>query len=196
MSDIVALLVGAALVNNAALIAMLGFDRARVDDIDGASVFGTFVFGTLCALAVTLVAALYQPLARVLPFGDLVALQGAALVLVVAAAVALVAQLVARAFAPLEAIMQGRWLAVAGNAAVIGGALIALRPGRGYAATLVVAFGSGAGYALVLTMLAAMRRRFAHDDVPLAFRGAPLDLLTAGFMALAFMGFAGVAPAP
>ncbi|HJU40288.1 MAG TPA: Rnf-Nqr domain containing protein, partial [Tahibacter sp.] len=65
-----------------------------------------------------------------------------------------------------------------------------------YAATLVVACASGAGYALVLTMLAAMRTRFAHADVPLAFRGLPLDVLTAGFFALAFMGFAGVAPAP
>lgn len=189
MSEIIALVVGAALVNNAVLGAMLGLDRARVDDVDTA-----FVFGTLCALAVTLVAALYWPLARV-AFGELQALQGAALVLVVAAATALVAQLVARAFAPLEAIMQGCWLAVAGNA-VIGGALIALRPGRGYAATLLVAFGSGAGYVLVLTMLAAMRRRLTTDDVPHAFRGVPLDLLTAGFMALAFMGFAGVAPAP
>jgi electron transport complex protein RnfA len=193
MNEIVALVIGAALVNNAVLGAMLGLDRARADD---AVVFDSVVFGTLVALATTLAAAIFWPLARIVPFGDLVALAGTALVLVVAASTALVAQLVERAFAPLAPVMHGRWLAVAGNAAVIGGVLMALRPGRSYAQTLAVAFASGAGYVLVLAMLAAMRRRFAHDDVPLAFRGLPLDLLTAGFMALAFMGFAGVAPTP
>ncbi len=134
MSDILALLVGAALVNNAVLGAMLGLDRVRSDDINDA-----FVFGTLCALATTLVAALHWPLARVLPFGELHALQSVALVLVVAAVTALVAFAVARAFAPLAHVMRGRWLAVAGNAAVIGGALIALRPDRSYAQTVLVA---------------------------------------------------------
>lgn len=192
MSDILALLVGAALVNNAVLGAMLGLDRAgRHDDVADA-----FAFGTLCALAMTLVAALHWPLVRVLPFGELHALESVALILVVAAVTALVACAVVRAFAPLAHVMRGRWLAVAGNAAVIGGALIALRPDRGYAQTVVVAFASGAGYVLVLAMLAAMRRRLTTDDVPHAFRGVPLDLLTAGFMALAFMGFAGVAPPP
>jgi electron transport complex protein RnfA len=42
-------------------------------------------------------------------------------------------------------------------------------------------------------MFAAMRERLAHADVPEYFRGAPIGLITAGLMALAFMGFTGLA---
>lgn len=189
MSEIVALLVGAALVNNALLAGMFGLDRGR----DGDPVDDAFVFGTVCALATALVVSIQWPLAAVLPLRAS-HLFGAALVLAAAAAVAFVAWLVARAFAPLADMLRGRWLVVAANAAVIGGALLALRPDRTYAQSLLVAFGSGAGYVAVLAMLAAMRRRLASDAVPAAFRGAPIELLTAGLMALGFLGFAGVAP--
>ena len=46
---------------------------------------------------------------------------------------------------------------------------------------------------VVLVAFAAMRERLAHADVPLHFRGAPIALVTAGLMALAFMGFTGLA---
>lgn len=42
-------------------------------------------------------------------------------------------------------------------------------------------------------MFAAMRERMAVANVPLAFKGAPIGLITAGLMALAFMGFNGLA---
>jgi electron transport complex protein RnfA len=45
----------------------------------------------------------------------------------------------------------------------------------------------------VLVAFAAARERLAHADVPLNFRGAPIALITAGLMALAFMGFSGLA---
>ena len=46
---------------------------------------------------------------------------------------------------------------------------------------------------LVLIMFSAMRERIAHADVPIHFQGAPIGLITAGLMALAFMGFTGLA---
>jgi electron transport complex protein RnfA len=42
-------------------------------------------------------------------------------------------------------------------------------------------------------MFAAMRERIAFADVPVHFKGAPIGLITAGLMALAFMGFTGLA---
>ena len=45
----------------------------------------------------------------------------------------------------------------------------------------------------VLICFSAMRERLADADVPLHFRGAPIALVTAGLMALAFMGFSGLA---
>ena len=44
-----------------------------------------------------------------------------------------------------------------------------------------------------LILFSAMRERIALADVPVAFRGAPIGLITAGLMALAFMGFSGLA---
>ena len=54
-------------------------------------------------------------------------------------------------------------------------------------------FGASAGFGLVLILFSAMRERLADADVPLHFRGAPIALVTAGLMALAFMGFTGLA---
>ncbi|MFU8837976.1 MAG: Rnf-Nqr domain containing protein, partial [Thiohalomonadaceae bacterium] len=44
----------------------------------------------------------------------------------------------------------------------------------------------------VLILFAAGRERLEAADVPLSFRGAPIGLITAGFMAVAFMGFVGM----
>ena len=46
---------------------------------------------------------------------------------------------------------------------------------------------------MVLIMFSAMRERMACADVPVHFKGAPIGLITAGLMALAFMGFTGLA---
>ena len=45
---------------------------------------------------------------------------------------------------------------------------------------------------LVLILFAAMRERVSVADVPEIFKGAPIALITAGFMSLAFMGFSGL----
>jgi electron transport complex protein RnfA len=51
---------------------------------------------------------------------------------------------------------------------------------------------AAAGFGLALLLFAAIRERMDGADVPQAFRGAPIALVTAGLMALAFMGFAGL----
>ena len=45
---------------------------------------------------------------------------------------------------------------------------------------------------MVLIIFAAMRERIAVADVPVAFQGAAIGLITAGLMSMAFMGFAGL----
>jgi len=54
-------------------------------------------------------------------------------------------------------------------------------------------FGASLGFALVLIMFAAMRERIDATDIPAAFRGTAIALITAGIMSLAFMGFSGMA---
>ena len=53
-------------------------------------------------------------------------------------------------------------------------------------------FAAGLGFSLVLVLFAALRERIAMADVPAPFKGAPIALITAGLMSLAFMGFSGL----
>jgi electron transport complex protein RnfA len=48
------------------------------------------------------------------------------------------------------------------------------------------------GFSIVLVLFAGMRERIDTADVPIYFRGAAIAMVTAGLMALAFMGFAGL----
>ena len=72
-------------------------------------------------------------------------------------------------------------------------ALLNIQEAEGFAHSVIYGFGAAAGFALVLILFAAIRERVAQADVPQAFRGAPIALLTAGIMSLAFQGFAGMA---
>ena len=60
----------------------------------------------------------------------------------------------------------------------------------------VVSIGRSAGlllgFSLVLVLFAGVRERLAVSKVPAAFAGAPISFMTAGLLALAFMGFAGL----
>jgi electron transport complex protein RnfA len=58
--------------------------------------------------------------------------------------------------------------------------------------TLVYSVGAGVGFALVISLFAALRERLSRAAVPSAFAGIPIALVSAGILALGFMGFAGV----
>ncbi len=57
---------------------------------------------------------------------------------------------------------------------------------------VVLSTGAGAGFALAICIMAGIREDLALADVPHAFDGAPITLITAGILTLAFMGFAGM----
>jgi Na+-translocating ferredoxin:NAD+ oxidoreductase subunit A len=80
------------------------------------------------------------------------------------------------------------------NCAVLGVALLNVQAARGLLEAITLGLGAALGFGLVLILFAAMRERLDASDVPAAFRGVPIALVTAGLMALAFMGFAGMAP--
>ena len=48
------------------------------------------------------------------------------------------------------------------------------------------------GFALALVLFAGIRERLDFEDVPKAFKGVPIALITAGILAMAFMGFSGL----
>ena len=58
--------------------------------------------------------------------------------------------------------------------------------------SLIFAAGSGAGISLAMAMMAAIREELDLVDVPQSLQGTGVALITAGIMALSFMGFAGL----
>ena len=78
------------------------------------------------------------------------------------------------------------------NCAVLGVPLLNAQQGHSFAEALLFGLGSALGFSLVLVLFAALRERLEGADVPAPFRGAPIALVTAGLMSLAFAGFAGL----
>jgi len=63
---------------------------------------------------------------------------------------------------------------------------------HGFFESAVYGFGAALGFSMVMILFAAIRERIAVADVPEAFKGSAIALVTAGLMSLAFMGFAGL----
>ncbi len=57
---------------------------------------------------------------------------------------------------------------------------------------VVVSFGAGIGFTMAICIMAGIRENLNMADVPKCLKGAPITLITAGILALAFMGFAGM----
>lgn len=81
---------------------------------------------------------------------------------------------------------------VTANAALLGVMLLTAR--GGYNILEAAAFGAfaGAGYTMAISLFAAVRERLEYSDVPEFLEGLPITLITAGLIALAFMGFSGM----
>ncbi|MCU0933434.1 MAG: electron transport complex subunit RsxA [Thiobacillaceae bacterium] len=78
------------------------------------------------------------------------------------------------------------------NCAVLGIPLLNVQEQHGFVESLVFGLGGALGFTLVLVLFAAMRERLEAADVPAAFRGTSIAMISAGLMSLAFMGFAGL----
>jgi len=79
------------------------------------------------------------------------------------------------------------------NCAVLGVALLNVQEQHNLIQSALYGFGAALGFGIVLVMFSAIRERLAFADVPAPFQGASIGLVTAGLMALAFMGFTGLA---
>lgn len=78
------------------------------------------------------------------------------------------------------------------NCAVLGIPLLNVAEQHDFVESLFFGLGGALGFTLVLVLFAAMRERLEAADVPAAFKGTSIAMITAGLMSLAFMGFAGL----
>lgn len=78
------------------------------------------------------------------------------------------------------------------NCAVLGIAIININSGYDFLGSSLYALGSGLGFLLVIVLFSAIREKLDLLDIPKAFKGLPIALITAAFMSLAFIGFGGI----
>ena len=81
---------------------------------------------------------------------------------------------------------------IAGNSSIIGLSLLNTASTRSVVDCLAYSFGAATGFALVLLAFTALRQRLDGADVPAPFRGAAIQLISAGIAAMCFLGFAGL----
>ena len=78
------------------------------------------------------------------------------------------------------------------NCAVLGVALTNVQNGYGFLQSVVNGVGTAVGYTISIVLLAGIREHIEGNDIPYNFQGSPIVLVTAGLMAIAFLGFSGL----
>ncbi|MBS7238979.1 MAG: RnfABCDGE type electron transport complex subunit A [Acetatifactor sp.] len=78
------------------------------------------------------------------------------------------------------------------NCAVLGVAINNEQAEYGIVTGIVNGFATAVGFTIAIVILAGIREKMQYNDVPAPFRGMPIVLLTAGLMAIAFVGFSGL----
>ena len=78
------------------------------------------------------------------------------------------------------------------NCAVLGGAILLVQKEYNLGEAVVYAVAVAVGFTLALVLFAGLRERLELENVPKALRGVPIALITAGILAMAFMGFSGL----
>ena len=190
MGEIVLILIGALLVNNFVLAQFLGLcpfigTSGNYDNAVSMGFATTFVLTVAASLS-------YLTYHQVLVPLELTYLNIISFIVIIAAVVQLT-ELYVRSVSPLLHQALGIYLPlITTNCAVLGVALLAIGKQLSFVQTLAYAIGAAGGFTLVLVIFSAMRERLEHAEVPRAMQGAPIALVSAGLLALAFLGFAGL----
>ena len=78
------------------------------------------------------------------------------------------------------------------NCAVLGVALTNVQNGYNFIECVLSGFGTAVGFTIAIVLLASVRVRIREEDLPAPLRGAPIVLISAALMSIAFMGFGGL----
>lgn len=190
MSELVLLFVGAALVNNFLLSRFLGICSflGVTRELKAGVSMGVAVTSVMVA-SVLVLWPLYH--LALLPLG-LGFLQNMLFILVIAALVQYLEMIIKRNFPGLYQAFGIYLPLITTNCAILGLALLMVGNEYSFLESLVFAVGSGAGITLAMAMMSAIREELDFADVPPSLHGPGIALITAGIMALSFMGFAGL----
>ena len=123
---------------------------------------------------------------------DLAFLQIPSFILVIASLVQFVEMFIKKVSQPLDRALGIFLPLITTNCAILGLALFGSMREYSFIENVVFGLGAGAGFTLALTIMAGIREELDLADVPKPFQGAPITMIVAGILALAFMGFAGM----
>ena len=190
IAEYASLLLATALVNNFVLVQFLGLCpfmgvSNKLETAIGMSMATTFVLTLASACSYLMFYWILVPL-------GLEYLRTITFILVIAVVVQFTEMMVRKSSPLLHRVLGVYLPLITTNCAVLGVALLNLAQAHSFIMSLWFGFGAALGFSLVLLLFSAMRERIAAADVPLAFQGPAIAMVTAGLAALAFMGFAGL----
>ncbi|MCL1806664.1 MAG: electron transport complex subunit RsxA [Oscillospiraceae bacterium] len=190
LSALVNLSLGAILIENFVLVRFLGVCpflgvSKKQDTALGMSLAVIFVMTMASAAAWAVEEFLLEPF-------EIGRLRTLAFVLIIAALVQLVELFMQKAAPALHKSLGIYLPLITTNCAVLGVALINSNSGTGFIESVLFAFMSGVGFMVALMLFSSIRARLEFSEHPEAFEGFPIALVTAGLLALAFMGFSTV----
>lgn len=190
MKNLILIMIGGALINNVVLNQFLGicsFLGVSKQMKASASLGVAVIFVMTIASAVA--SLLYDYVLK--PFG-LDFMKTIVFILVIAALVQIV-EMFLKKTSPAVYKALGIYLPlITTNCAVLGVALTNVQNSYTFIESVLAGFGTAVGFTLAIVLLASIRSRIREEDLPAPLRGAPIVLISAALMSIAFMGFSGL----
>ena len=157
----------------------------KVDTAVGMGVAVTFVMGLASAVCFVVNRFILIPL-------DLAYMQTVAFILVIASLVQFIEMFLQKAMPALYTALGVYLPLITTNCAVLGVVLLNVQNNYNFIESVVYGITGGLGFLLAIVLFASIRERLVFADYPKCWDGFPIALITAGLMALAFMGFSGL----
>ena len=188
--ELLAIMLGAILANNFIFSQFLGCCpflgvSKKVDTAVGMGIAVTFVMGLASAVCFFVNNFILIPL-------DLMYMQTVAFILVIAALVQFIEMFLQKSMPSLYTALGVYLPLITTNCAVLGVVLLNVQNNYNFIESVVYGITGGLGFLLAIVLFASIRERLVFADYPKCWDGFPIALVTAGLMALAFMGFSGL----
>lgn len=190
MKELLLIAVGSALVNNVVLSQFLGicpFLGVSKNVKTAAGMGGAVVF--VITIASFVASVIYKFI--LVPIG-FEYLQTIVFILVIAALVQFVEMFLKKSMPPLYNALGVYLPLITTNCAVLGVALTNVQKSYSILESVVNGIAVAVGFLVAIVLMAGIREKTEHNDIPKAFQGTPIVLVTAGLMAIAFFGFSGL----
>ncbi len=185
-----AIIIGSIFVNNVVLAQFLGICpflgvSSKVETSLGMGAAVTFVMALSSVVVWLIQTCILAPL-------GIEYMQTIVFILVIAALVQMV-EIILKKVSPSLYQALGIFLPlITTNCAVLGVAILMIQKEFNLLQSVVYSTSTALGFALALVIFAGLRERLEFEEVPKAFQGVPIALITASLLAMAFMGFSGI----